>query len=235
MTRIRPAFAAGFAALLLAACAHAPLSAGTEWVAHSTGPQSWAAEAQDTYAQALAYVDTVAASRPPETWAVVMDLDETVLDNVGYQIGRERAGEGYSPESWFSWTQQRDATLVPGAKEFILAVGAAGGFVAFVTNRSDREQLATERNLASLGLERGRDFRVLLAKATPKGVSDKTPRFDLVPAMLAVQGYPGVEIVAFIGDNVGDKPAELGAAGFFCVDQGAMYGKPCAGVPGPGR
>lgn len=239
-------FSALIAALLLSACATAPagspelapgavpltLSPGVAWVAAGEG---WADEAREVFADAATYAGTVAASRPEKSWAVVLDLDETVLNNVDYQISREALGEGYTPESWHAWTQEEQATLVPGADEFIAAVNAAGGHVAFVTNRSDTEQLATEKNLAALGLERGEDFRVLLTRAYPTAPGEKDARFALVPAMLAVQGFDGVEVVAYVGDNVGDKPKEPGDWSFFCIDQGAMYGAPCAAVPGPGQ
>ena len=157
------------------------------------------------------------------------------MNNVEYQIRRERLGEGYTPESWHEWTQEESATLVPGAAQFLDGVNQAGGHVAFVTNRSDRSQLATESNLAKLGLLRSEDFRVLLTRAQPKGAGEKDARYEIVPAMLAAQGYPDVEIIAYLGDNKGDKPATPGSWTFFCIDQGAMYGEPCAVVPGPGR
>ena len=230
----------GFA-LILSACATgteiAPvqqkvtLSAGTAWVAEGTG---WAEEAIAVYDEAIAYVDEAAKSRPARSWAVALDLDETVINNVQYQIDSETLGKGYAPESWHAWTQEKRATLVPGVEDFLNAVNASGGFVAFVTNRSDTEQLATEENLAALGLVRGEDFRVLLTRARPDGPSAKDSRYDLIPALLAAQGYPEVEVIAYLGDNIGDKPATPGDWQFFCIDQGAMYGDPCAAVPGPG-
>ena len=86
-----------------------------------------------------------------------------------------------------------------------------------------------------MGLLRGEDFQVLLTRAYPTGPGEKDGRFDLVPAMLEVQGFNDAEVVAFVGDNVGDKPKSSGDWRFFCIDQGAMYGAPCAAVPGPGR
>ena len=207
-------------------------SPGVEWVAAEEG---WAREAEEVFAEATLYAQAMAAERAGKPWAVVLDLDETVLNNVQYQIARERLGEGYTPESWHAWTQEARATLVPGAAAFLDAVNAAGGQVAFVTNRSDKEQLATENNLASLGVVRGVDFRVLLTRTYPTAKGEKDARFAIVPALLAVQGFPDVDVVAYVGDNVGDKPAEAGDWQFFCIDQGAMYGAPCATVPGPGR
>ena len=113
-------------------------------------------------------------------------------------------------------------------------MNALGGHIALVTNRSDTEQLWTEENLAAVGLERNEDFRVLLTRARPDGPSDKTERYELVTAMLAAQGYPGVEVVAYVGDNRKDRPEPINPDDkFFCINQGEMYGTPCAKLPAP--
>lgn len=223
---------------LIASCSILPetpsveLLPGTAWVNEGAG---WAEEAKAVYAEATAYIEAEAANRAPGSWAVVLDLDETVMNNVQYQVERELMGESYTSESWYAWTRRREATLVPGVEDFLNAVNTAGGHVAFVTNRSDSEQLVTEENLAALGLTRHDDFRVLMTRARPHGVSAKDARYELVPPLLAAQGYPDVEVIAYLGDNVGDKPTTTGGWEFFCIDQGAMYGDPCATVPGPGR
>lgn len=223
--------------LALAACTTTPTenditySPGTAWVAFDEG---WGQEAEAVYVQATDFVMDYLERYPDQPFAVVLDLDETVINNVEYQLRRERLGLGYTSESWFEWTQEEAATLVPGVERFLSTVNQSGGHVAFVTNRSDREQLATENNLAELGLVRGDDFQVLLTRARPNGESEKDARYDLVPALLAAQGYPDVTVIAYLGDNIGDKPAEDGAWTFFCIDQGAMYGDPCAATPGPG-
>ena len=237
MKRFTRAVAGLFTAVALAACQTAPatgtttdLSPAVDWVANSP---EWAAEAEAMYALAGDYVETIAASRAEYSWAVILDVDETVLNNVQYQIQREAIGETYSSESWHAWTAEKSAPLVPGAKAFIEKVNALGGHVALVTNRLDTEQLWTEENLADVGLERSEDFRVLLTRASPVKESDKSARFALVPAMLAVQGYPDVEVVAYVGDNRHDQPSPIGSAKFFCINQGGMYGTPCATKPQP--
>lgn len=224
-------------ALLTAACASletAPTGAlkpGTDWVVNSP---DWAAEAEAVFADATAYVDTIAATRPEGSWAVILDVDETVMNNVAYQVARDLSGTSYTPDSWYAWTQEEAATLVPGAAAFIKHVNAKGGHVGLVTNRRDTEQLATERNLAALGLRRHYEFQALLTRANTAPSSDKDARFELVPELLAAQGFPDVEIVAYVGDNKGDQPSQPGDWRFFCIDQGGMYGDYCAAVPRSG-
>lgn len=234
---MKPAILTAALGALLAACVTAPAPAGdlkpnTDWVANSPG---WIEEAEAVFAEATTYVETVAAEREAGSWAVALDIDETVLDNVEYQIRLDRTGTSFAADTWHAWIEEKAAPLVPGAKPFIERVNELGGHVALVTNRLDTEQLWTEENLAAVGLTRPDDFRILMTKASPEGVSNKSDRYALIPAMLAVQGYPGVELIAYVGDNTGDKPDEAGAWEFFCIDQGAMYGDPCAAVPGPGR
>ena len=47
---------------------------------------------------------------------IIMDLDETVLDNSKYQIELFKKSEKYNPESWNKWVEKEEADLVPGAK-----------------------------------------------------------------------------------------------------------------------
>jgi len=207
------------------------LKPGTDWVANSP---DWASEAEAVFAEATAYIDQIAATRPSGSWGVILDVDETVMNNVTYQIERDRTGTSYSPETWYEWTQREAATLVPGAADFIMHVNANGGHIGLVTNRRDTEQLATERNLETLGLRRHYEFQVLLTRANTAPSSEKDARFDLVPEILATQGFPDVEIVAYVGDNKGDQPEQAGNWKFFCIDQGGMYGDYCAEVPRSG-
>jgi 5'-nucleotidase (lipoprotein e(P4) family) len=209
------------------------LKPSTDWVANS---EEWRVDAEAVYAGALAYVSLEAQSRPMGSWIVTMDVDETILNNVQYQIERDLSGTDYSDPTWVEWTNRKSAPAVPGAVAFINSVNRLGGHIALVTNRRDTEQLVTELNLSDVGLKRGRDFRVLLTRARPNAPGDKQARFDLVAPLIEAQSYAGAEVIAYIGDNIGDKPATSSDDWtFFCIDQGAMYGDPCATVPGPGR
>jgi 5'-nucleotidase (lipoprotein e(P4) family) len=94
--------------------------------------------------------------------AIIVDLDETVLDNSFYQARRALAGAEFDEPSWEDWMMEGAATAVPGAVEFLQAAARAGHKVFYVTNRScpsgtppgascaSRE--ATVRNLVALGL-----------------------------------------------------------------------------------
>ena len=52
-------------------------------------------------------------------YSIVLDLDETVLDNVPYQVKNVKDGTAFNPKSWDEWVQKAEAKPVAGAKEFL--------------------------------------------------------------------------------------------------------------------
>jgi len=70
-----------------------------------------------------------AAHLPP---AIVLDVDETVVSNVDFQLTYERPYANWKRDEW---TRRTEAMPVPGVKEFIDAARAQGVSVFFVTNR----------------------------------------------------------------------------------------------------
>jgi len=154
------------------------------------------------YAGATAHVEQEAARRPAGGWAVVLDADETVIDNSLYQVERERAGLPFDGPSWRAWTERREAVPLPGAQAFLARVRALGGKVAIVTNRTVSECPDTEAVFRAHALV----FDVMLCKPDA-GPSDKNPRFESVAKGTTSAGLPPLEIVAFVGDNIYDFPA----------------------------
>lgn len=89
--------------------------------------------------------------------AVVMDLDETVIDNSAYQIFLAKSGTRFNPESWnafLTWQGQHPETgrAIPGAVEFIRAAEALGFTPIFISNRTLPYQDATSRVLDAIGV-----------------------------------------------------------------------------------
>src|SRR5687768_779106 len=56
------------------------------------------------------------------TWGVVLDVDETTLDNSVYELDRESYNATFDSGSWNGWVRRQEAPAVPGAREFIAAV-----------------------------------------------------------------------------------------------------------------
>lgn len=61
--------------------------------------------------------------------AVVVDIDETVLDNSSYQAGLIDTDKAFSPPSWNAWVKAKKARAIPGAIEFINYITAKQGKV----------------------------------------------------------------------------------------------------------
>lgn len=120
---------------------------------------------------ALEQEGTATERLPP---AVVLDLDETVLDNSAYEARLAGAGKSFSDETWQAWVKEGKAGAVPGALEFLKLAAALGVEPVFITNRvCDAASLEdpTVRVLRDHGIA----FQPanLLCKS---GTSDKSPR-----------------------------------------------------------
>ena len=136
---------------------------------------------------------------PPGGWAkppaVVLDLDETVLDNGAFQARLLRNGLGYDQATWDDWEQNDSAQvrLVPGAQEFIAEAKRLGVTPVYITNRSQKAELRTGtlEALKHLGIEVPGDDLLCAANT-----SDKTDRRTAVEARYTV--------LLYLGDNLRD-------------------------------
>ena len=178
--------------------APAPVPEAIRW---SRGAAEHRALFLQVYAMATARVEQQAAGRAAGTWGVVLDADETVIDNSTYQLERARLGKPFDAASWRAWTARREATPLPGAAAFLARVRALGGRIAIVTNRAAAECPDTEAVFRAHALA----YDALLCKADGGG-SDKNSRFEAVAKGTTGRGLPPLEVVAFVGDNVNDFP-----------------------------
>jgi acid phosphatase len=135
-----------------------------------------------------------AAGLPP---AIIVDVDETVLDNSGHTARMIRARQGFTPDSWRAWVREASAPAVPGAVEYLQAAAARGITVFYVTNRHHDLEEDTRRNLAAVGcpVETGTDV-LLTRQEDPLWGRDKTSRRDFIGARYRV--------VQMVGDDLGD-------------------------------
>jgi 5'-nucleotidase (lipoprotein e(P4) family) len=147
------------------------------------------------------------------TWAVIVDADETLVDNSEYQRRLHLRGASFDSLTWDVWVREQSATALPGAVEYVAAVRALGGRIVVVTNREDVACDPTRRNLEAVGL----NVDLVLCR---RGVSDKNPRFASVRNGTAGGGLPPLEVLQWVGDNIQDFPKmtqrarEQGAAAF---------------------
>lgn len=179
---------------------------GINWLQQSG---EYRALAYQTFNVAKIAFDT-AKSQNIANPAVIVDLDETVLDNSPYQASLIGTDEGFNSKSWNQWILAEETLAVPGAVEFINYVNSNGGKVFFVSNRNrgttkenNDLELATMRNMKKLGFK-GVSEEILLLKGefTNEGNTAKQWRMEAVTNGKA----DGIKrnIIIFMGDNLND-------------------------------
>ncbi|MCB9673292.1 MAG: hypothetical protein H6734_27765 [Alphaproteobacteria bacterium] len=134
--------------------------------------------------------------------AIVVDVDETVLDNSPYQVRNLLDGHGFDKASWGAWVDEGRALAVPGAPAFLSAAAEKGVDVFYVSNRDASQAEATRGNLAAQGFPDAEDTSHLLFRPA-EGDRTKAARRRQI-----VQTH---RIVLMFGDNLfdfveGDKP-----------------------------
>lgn len=115
-----------------------------------------------------------AGALPP---AVIIDVDETVLDNSPYAARLIERDASFTEESWAEWVNEARARPVPGALAFVRRARDLGVEVFYVTNRLANLEEGTRRNLEAMGFPEGEADDVYLLKNEREGWgSDKTSR-----------------------------------------------------------
>ena len=169
------------------------------WVQRSA---EYVAAVEQVYRVATARVESEARTHAGGTWAVVLDADETVIDNSSYQAERAAVGQGFSEDTWDAWVKRREATPLPGVAAFLSRVRALGGRIAIVTNRREGPQCT---DTAAVFSRHALVYDAMLCR--PTGPSDKNPRFEAVAAGTGIPNSGPLTVVAFIGDNILDFPS----------------------------
>jgi len=126
--------------------------------------------------------------------AVVVDADETVLDNSRFQAKLLKDCQAYTSQRWSEWVKREEAEAIPGAVEFLRYAAARGVRVFYVTNRKESEKAATASNLKKLGFPGVSDETLLVRPDA--GSSSKEPRRQSIAAKY--------RIVLLAGDNLND-------------------------------
>ncbi len=150
-----------------------------------------------TYQACNAADDALTRLAPSATnAAVIVDIDETVLDNSPYQARLIQRGEQFTPDTWNEWVQRFQAQALPGIAELLR--GATNRFasnhleVFYISNRAENQRQATLTNLQQAGFPNADDQHLLLKTTT----SGKEARREQVAATR--------QIVLLMGDNLSD-------------------------------
>jgi 5'-nucleotidase (lipoprotein e(P4) family) len=130
--------------------------------------------------------------------AVVVDVDETVLDNSPHQAFIVTNRLPFSSDVWTRWVNRREAKAIPGAAEFLTYASGKGVKVFYVTNRDEIHRQGTIDNLKQTGFPDASEETVLVRAA---GVSSKEARRQKI-----LEKY---RIVLLIGDNLNDLASQF--------------------------
>jgi acid phosphatase len=83
--------------------------------------------------------------------AVIVDVDETMLDNAPYEARLVAEGKDYDEFGWAEWCRERRAKPLPGAVEFARDAAKRGVTVFYISNRANDLDTATLENLRTAG------------------------------------------------------------------------------------
>ena len=133
-------------------------------------------------------------SLPP---AVVLDVDETIFDNSGYQAWMALKDTSFDAKTWNAYVNTVTSRAIPGAVEFARYADGKGVKVFYMTNRTAAEEPSTRKNLEKLGFPMGGMTDTVL----PTG---KEPGWGSAKGTRRAYIAKDYRILLNIGDNFGD-------------------------------
>lgn len=178
------------------------------------------------------YLALIASGNKASELAVVVDIDETVLDNSPYQARAIVDGFSY-PDFWNEWCRLAEAKPVPGALDFLDFADSLGFRIFYISNRKKDYVLdATLENLRNEGFPQVSEETVLLreeeSEANPNP-TDKEARRNMVRSK-------GLEIILLVGDNLGDFFSDTGKQATrdsLVFSNKSLFGKTYLVLPNP--
>ncbi|MGZ8708869.1 MAG: 5'-nucleotidase, lipoprotein e(P4) family [Thermoanaerobaculia bacterium] len=186
----------------------APCNLGVPLVNPTLWMQSAAefrASALQTYAAARNALDAALlepSSLPP---AIILDLDETALDNSRFAARSIEKGKAFSfGDDWSAWVGESASAAIPGAEEFLSYAASRGVTPFYITNRTANMETSTRLNLTKLGFPLADAEDTLLTRGEREewNTTDKTTRRDFVASRYRV--------LLLLGDDVNDFTSASG-------------------------
>jgi len=139
----------------------------------------------------LAVEKAIREHKGSKQMAVVVDIDDTMLDNSPYQAQAILENFQY-PTKWDEWCMQANAKPMPGAVEFMQYVQSKNIDIFYVSNRKAKLNEATAKNLANLGFPQVEDKHLMLQTA------------ELCKENRRKKIQETHDIILLVGDNVND-------------------------------
>jgi 5'-nucleotidase (lipoprotein e(P4) family) len=172
--------------------------------------------------------------------AVVLDVDETALQNLGHGYDEAVRGRVYNQEIWnrYEETGQRAVLPMPGAVAALAAIRRAGVTVIFNSNRLSRYAAQTRAAIEGAGLGPAVHRRTLWLKGDIGTSSNKDPRRAEISRRYCVIAMAGDQLgdfsELFNADGVGVRPRRVAAGGAYARMWGNGWFMLSNPVYGPG-
>ncbi len=166
------------------------LTAGLLWMYTSA---EYRALSYQSYNHATEIVKDQLKVKSKKPKAIILDLDETVIDNLAYNAKNILIKKDYDPKTWKSWSEKELASLIPGAKDFLDFARKNKVEIFYITNRGIDENQNTISNLKKIGIPV--EPKNLLARNPAEGSSKKGRR------AIVEENY---RVILYVGDNMGD-------------------------------
>lgn len=134
----------------------------------------------------------LAGPKPERPAAVIIDIDETLLDNSPSEGLNILEGKPYSAERWKAWSDKASARALPGAVEFCRFLARNDISVFYVSNRMNTEVVSTMLNLQNRNFPFADRNHLFLKSET----SSKEFRRSVISK--------NFDILMLVGDNLAD-------------------------------
>jgi 5'-nucleotidase (lipoprotein e(P4) family) len=129
--------------------------------------------------------------------AIILDCDETILDNNVYEAHLVKDNKDFSGKEWTAYVKDEVTGAMPGAVEFTQYAASKGVKVFYITNRTKEEEEATAKNMEKLGFPMGGNVDTVLTKGEQKEWGSSKGSRDQVVA----KDY---RVLMMLGDNMSD-------------------------------
>jgi 5'-nucleotidase (lipoprotein e(P4) family) len=151
--------------------------------------------------------------------AVILDVDDTVLNTSAYQAWTVKAGTSYSGKTWDDYVKAEKDVAIPGAVEFTKYAASKGVTVFYVTNRTEGQEAPTVEEMTKMGFAMGD------GKADTFLANGEQPDWKSAKGTRRAFVAKSYRIVLLFGDNMGDFTDEYTGS---ISDRDAVYAKEMA-------
>jgi 5'-nucleotidase (lipoprotein e(P4) family) len=150
--------------ILIIGCSHQNKSPLSDY---QIGALLWQKSAESTALQIQAYhlakfrIDEDKKKHPntkKDKAIIIVDVDETIVSNIEYQIKLAIEGTAHNPQNWLEWIRSKKSVAITGAIDFFNYATSMGYEVAYLTNRKKIEFDDTHAALKELGFPIKKEF-----------------------------------------------------------------------------